>query len=257
MADDATDLVADAPDVSRGGLVVTGQAPWTTAGATTTGGEAKPGVWHKVHAISAGTCTFNHALSPSGDTYMSVYSGPSNATQLSDLTLLASNDDSFGGAKPICTVTSTGGTWFYIWSVMWSGTSATTYYMQWSLPAVNWFLSVDGFGSADFTLAGVLLALPSAIAQGTGYAAYGSPYGKIRPIQKVHPQPRLVTTLGAALRKPYLPPLNEIGNAQTGPVKILKPNMSPGSGGGDTGGGGGGYDADDGQGWPRGVKGPS
>lgn len=119
--------------------------------------------------------------------------------------------------------------------------------------------SALGGAASNFSIANVQLPMPAVPSLGKGATVLHSPYMRSRGTVKVGPVHSPITSIvdGSIVRVPYMPMLNEIGVSFSSPgVKILKPNMDPGSGSGG-GGGGGGFDGTDGQGWPRGSKGPS
>lgn len=112
--------------------------------------------------------------------------------------------------------------------------------------------TVDGETDAESLIRNVAVPMGVADIPASG-AVVASLNGKRAVVRKVSMPRPILKVLGDYSRKPYMAMLNVNGRPQSGSVKILKPNM--GSGGG--GGGGGGFDGIDGQGWPRGSKGPS
>lgn len=125
-----------------------------------------------------------------------------------------------------------------------------------SLPTVTLQAVVDGSAEVDSLLRGVIIPLGVADVS-TKSVLRASLNRKKGAVRTVSPDKSVTAVTGTVAHKPYMPMMNTIGVPFTSPgVKILKPNMNPSSGGGG-GGGGGGFDGIDGQGWPRGSKGPS
>lgn len=152
---DATDHIIDAPDVSVGGTVFSGRAPWDNTAATNPDPNDPSGafthlVWHKCFIPAAGTCTFQD--DPTGafaDTYMYLYSGPPDAVDATGFTLLSYGDDNAGNGRPLVTYLASGGEWLYIAHTGYSGGQYSGQTMMWSIPVAG--LTGTITGSTDLT----------------------------------------------------------------------------------------------------------
>lgn len=136
----ATDHIADAPDLSVGGTVFSGTAPWDNTTATTNeAGEPTVDtftnlVWHKVLVPFVGRATFHHDTTVAGDTYMGLFRGPANAAY-ADLISLGFDDDTAGNGKASMVFdTSAPDQWLYIASTGFGSSRLSGQGLVWTVP---------------------------------------------------------------------------------------------------------------------------